>query len=95
MKQAFITELAESDLTKIWVYIARDDPSAADRLIDKLRSECQRLAFRSQRGRHREDLAPHLRSYRIGNYYIFYFPTEAGIEVARFLHGARDLRRIF
>lgn len=39
-----------------------------------------------------------LRSWSIRafeNYLIFYFQTEAGIDVVRVLHGARDLERIF
>ena len=51
MKHARITELAESDLAKIWLYIARDNPDAADQFIDKLRVQCQRLASVPQQGR--------------------------------------------
>jgi len=95
VKHARITELAESDLCKIWLYIARDNPDAADQFIDKLRVQCQRLASTPQQGRPRPEFAVDLRSYRVGNYFIFYFPTGTGIEVARVLHGARDLPRIF
>ena len=95
MKQASITELAESDLSKIWLYIARDSPEAADRFVDKLLLQCKRLASSPSLGWPRSEFAPGLRSYRVGNYFIFYFPTEAGIEVARVLHGARDLPRLF
>jgi len=95
VKRAYITELAESDLSKIWLYIARDSPGAADRFIDKLRSQCDRLASSPQSGRSRPDFALGLRTYRIGNYFIFYFPTEMGIEVARVLHGARNLPTLF
>ena len=95
MKRAYITELAESDLAKIWLHIARDNSDAADQFIDKLRAHCDRLAFAPRRGRLRPDFAADLRSYRVGNYYIFYFPSDTGIEVARVLHGARDLPRIF
>ena len=95
MKRAFITELAESDLSKIWLYIARDNTEAADRLIERLRAECARLAFAPLRGRSRAQFAQGLRSYRVGKYFIFYFPTEAGIEVARVLHGMRDLPQMF
>jgi toxin ParE1/3/4 len=95
VKPVYITELAESDLTKIWLYIARDSPEAADRFIDKLRVHCGRLAASPNLGRLRPDFAPGLRSYRVGNYFIFYFPTDSGIEVARVLHGARDLPRLF
>ena len=46
-------------------------------------------------GRHREELSPRLRSLPVGNYVIFYRPMEDGIEVARVLHGARDLPPLF
>ena len=95
MKNARITELAESDLSRIWLYIARDNPDAADQFIDKLRLQCGRLAEALQQGRPRPEFAINLHSYRVGNYFIFYFPTEHGIEVARVLHGARDLPRVF
>ena len=95
MKRASLTELAKSDLSKIWLYIARDNPEAADRFIDKLRAQCDQLASEPQMGRSRQEFASGLRSYRVGNYLIFYFTTEAGIEVARVLHGACDLPRLF
>jgi len=95
VKHACITELAESDLAKIWHYIARDNPDAADQFIDKLRVQCQRLASVPQQGRPRPEFAVDLRSYRVGNYFIFYFPTDHGIEVAHVLHAARDLPRVF
>ena len=34
MKNAYITELAESDLEKIWLQIARDNPAAVARFFD-------------------------------------------------------------
>jgi len=98
VKLADITELAESDLTKIWLYIARiarDSHEAADRFIDKLRVHCGRLAASPNLGRLRPDFAPGLRSCRVGNYFIFCFLTDSGIEVARVLHGARDLPKLF
>jgi toxin ParE1/3/4 len=95
LRQPFITELAESDLTKIWLYIARDKPQAADRFVDELRAQCEKLAAQPDLGRPRPDLAAGIRSYRVGNYLIFYFPTATGVEVARVLHGARDLPKLF
>ena len=95
MNQAFITELAESDLTKIWAFIARFDPLAADRFLDTLRARCQKLADAPERGRLRDDFAPGLRSHRVKDYFIYYFITVEGIEIARVVHGARDLPKLF
>lgn len=46
-------------------------------------------------GRDRQELATTLRSFPTGNYVIFYYPVETGIEVARVLYGARDIRQVF
>jgi len=74
---------------------ARDNLDAADQFIDNVRVQCDRLATAPKKGRLWAEFAVDLRSYRVGNYFIFYFPTGTGIEVARVLHGARDLPRIF
>ena len=95
MKTALVTELARSDLDKIWDYIARHNPTAADRLMDQIETQCQRLAAAPQLGRQRPHYAAGLCSYRVRKYLIFYFVTATGIEIARVLHGARDLPKIF
>ena len=95
MKQAFITELAESDLAKIWAYIAQHDPRAAQRFTDTLRAQCHKLASDPERGRPRNDFAAGLRSHRVKDYFIYYFIVGEGIEIARVVHGARDLPKIF
>ncbi|MBM3832603.1 MAG: type II toxin-antitoxin system RelE/ParE family toxin [Verrucomicrobia bacterium] len=46
-------------------------------------------------GCRREGLTPHLRSFPVANHLIFYRPMDGGIEVARILHGARDLPVLF
>ena len=46
-------------------------------------------------GRPRGELAPRLRSFPVGPYVLFYRPTPNGIEVARVLHGARDIPSLF
>jgi toxin ParE1/3/4 len=95
LKTALVTELARSDLDKIWDYIAQDNPTAADRLMDRIEVQCQRLADAPQLGRPRPQHAAGLYSYRVRNYLIFYFVNATGIEIARVLHGARDLPKIF
>jgi toxin ParE1/3/4 len=38
-----------------------------------------------------DELKTHLRSFSVGNYLIFYFPIENGIDVVRVLQGAGDI----
>ena len=95
MNQYRISDAARSDLDEIWFYIAQDDPNAADRFIRTLISRFPMLAGLPETGRQREELAPQLRSFSVGNYLIFYRPMDNGIEIARVLHGARDLPPVF
>jgi toxin ParE1/3/4 len=46
-------------------------------------------------GRNREDLAPNLRSFPVGNYVVFYQAEPDGIIVVRILSGARDIPALF
>lgn len=42
------TVLAEADLIDIWIYIAQDNPVAADNLLDEIESKCS-LCWGSER----------------------------------------------
>ena len=95
MSQYRVSDAARSDLDEIWLYIARDNPEAANKFIRSLVSRFPMLAFTPEIGRERKELSPHLRSFAIGNYVIFYRPMENGVEVARVLHGARDFPPLF
>ena len=89
------TEDAEADLTAVWLYIADDNPRAADRTILALMEAEDRLARFPEIGRRRTDLVADLRSWATGSYVIFYRPTEDGILTIRILHGARDAGEVF
>ena len=82
---------ARSDLAEIWEYISEDSDVRADAFIDAIDKKFRALAERPMMGRAREELASGLRSFPVGRYVIFYRPLEAGIEIIRVLHGARDL----
>lgn len=89
------SRLADNDLYEIGLYIARDNPAAADALLVEIGQTSQRLAVFPDSGRKRDDLMRGLRSAPVGNYVIFYRPISGGIEVVRVLHGARDVEGIF
>jgi toxin ParE1/3/4 len=86
---------AENDLMEIWGHIAKDDPPAADRQLDRIDAAREMLAGNPQGGPRREDLARGLRFYPVGNYLIFYTVGEDGITLVRVLHGARDYPQEF
>jgi toxin ParE1/3/4 len=89
------TAQAEQDLIDIWNYVARDNPGAADRLLDLLDEKSQALARNPQMGRAREDVAAGLRHFPVGKYLILYRNLGDGVEVVRYVHGMRHLQDLF
>jgi toxin ParE1/3/4 len=53
------------------------------------------LARTPRMGRVRDELAPGLRSFPIGDYLIFYRNVPKGIAVVRVLSGYRDIESLF
>lgn len=86
---------ARRDLDEIWRYIARDNPEAADQFVRVITLRFNSLASQPHMGRLRKELSEKIRSHAVGNYIIFYRPTNDGIEIVRILHGARDLPPLF
>jgi toxin ParE1/3/4 len=95
VSEVILSELAEEDLIDIWVFVARDDLRAANRLLEQIYEKCQLLSHSPKAGRKRPELDRSIRSFPIGNYVIFYRERAAGIEVARVLHGRRDITAVF
>lgn len=82
------------DYRDIWRFIAADNPEAADQMLDRFEAKLTLLARHPYLGCSRHKLRPHLRSFPVGNYVIFYFPTSEGIHLLRVLGGAQNHRRI-
>jgi toxin ParE1/3/4 len=88
------TAKAEDDLVDIWIYIAHENPDAADRLLEEIDRKFVLLAENPRLGRARPDIAPEFRHWPTGNYLILYRLLPDGIEVVRVVHGARRLDRL-
>ena len=89
------TAQADEDLIDLWVYIAQDNPDAADNLLDELENKFALLAGQPRLGAARSDIAPGLRHFPVGNYLILYREIDPGIKVVRVVHGARRLSHLF
>jgi toxin ParE1/3/4 len=74
------TAQAEEDLIDIWCYIAKDDPRAADRLLDDLDATSHALAVDPGMGMARDDIAAGVRHFPVGRYLILYRELGDGIE---------------
>ena len=89
------TAQVEEDLIELWLYIAQDNPAAADLVLDDIEAGFQHLAANPLMGRLRPDIAPELRYFVTGRYLILYRTVPDGIQVIRVIHGARDLPNLF
>lgn len=95
MARVTLTSLARDDLHSIWNYIARDNLSAADRLIDQIFERCAVYATQPDAATPADRFQAGLRFFVVGSYVVFYRPDDDGILVVRVLHGARNLEELF
>ena len=89
---------AHDDLFDIWIYIAQDNPAAADRVQEAVYTACEFLANSPLAGTIRKDLtALPVRFWPVSpfpNYLIVYDPEAKPLRIIRFLHAARSVRSI-
>ncbi len=91
-----ISSLGLEDLEEIVDYIAADNPAAAHKLVQDLEVFCRETIVSNPKiGKAADDLMPGLRIAAKRNYRICYRIAEGTIEIARFVHGARDLAALF
>jgi toxin ParE1/3/4 len=95
MAQVFFTRAAREDLIDIWTHIARDDPAAADRVLDRLDEVAAHLTENPRMGPARDDIRPGLRYLVSGSYLLLYRIVGDDIEIVRAVHGRRDLYGLF
>jgi len=95
MPTVIYSPAASNDLVDIAEYIARDKPEAARRWVQMIREKCDLLASHPRMGEERPGFGlPGCRYFTVGNYVVFFRATEDGIEVARIVHGSRDLSNL-
>ncbi|MBN2064086.1 MAG: type II toxin-antitoxin system RelE/ParE family toxin [Sedimentisphaerales bacterium] len=85
------SDIARDDLLDIWLFIADDRVSAADRWLDTIDAECSLVADNPLIGRARPELGDHIRCLPVGDYIVYYLPSDGGVLVVRVLHGSRDV----
>ena len=93
-----LAEQAYADLLDISDYIAQDNRDAAARLVSKFEDAFEMLARQPRAGHARDDLRPGLRMFPVRRYVIAYHiveDKECPVEIARVVHGARNLSELF
>jgi toxin ParE1/3/4 len=94
------TPRAQEDVLDIYETIFADNPSAAERMFDKIEESANSLAEHPRIGSRRTGIAGDARAMVVGNYLIFYktLPDENGaveeVEITRVVHGHQDLADI-
>jgi toxin ParE1/3/4 len=92
LNRLLITPRAAADLEEIGDYIALDNPAAAARVIDRLEEVSLLLSERPRIGTSRDDVAKGVRAFPVGNYLILFRTLTDGVEIVRYVHGARQMR---
>jgi toxin ParE1/3/4 len=87
-----LSELAIDDLARIRHYVGADSQTTADKVIAGFFKRFELLADHPQMGAPAEEFAAaDLRVHSVGNFLLFYRVIHEGIEIARVLHGAREI----
>jgi plasmid stabilization system protein ParE len=92
MSEHFFSPEARLDLLEIREYMARDNVSAADRVIEEIREAINMLARIPELGHRRKDLTSKpVRFWPVYSYLIIYDPATQPLEIVRILSGYRDV----
>jgi toxin ParE1/3/4 len=85
---------AQADLVDIWVHIARDDPAAADRQIDRIEAAITNLRSFPRMGHVRDDAGLSVRLLLQDSYLVIYryHESDARVIIERVVHGRRNLQ---
>jgi len=92
-----VTARAWQDVVEIYTRIARDNPGVAERFVAAFESQTKFLARNPGAGGMIEPEParyPRARSWPLTgyrNYLLIFRPVDAGVEVVRVMHGARDI----
>lgn len=82
---------ATEDEREIFLTIAEDSPSAAERFLTSVYDAENRLAEFPELGKLRVSFGPGVRTWTVEPYLIFYTVDADAVVILRILHGARDL----
>jgi len=99
MGTIIITPAAESDLINIWLYIARDNQDAADRVYQAAGKTFEALAATPRMGTLYQAKRGQLEGIRFfpvskfQNYVIYYREQPQGVQIVRVLHAHMDKKK--
>lgn len=86
-----LSSLAERDLDRVWLYIAQDNFDAANRVIESIHRPLHLLDSNPGMGRPFKGKRGGLYRFPVANYIVVCRSESSHIEIARVLHGARNI----
>lgn len=95
------SSVIEDDLPRIYAFIAKNDPTAAERVLDVVEVTFRQIARHPECGmifRTRNAKLQGLRMFPVNkfqNYLVFYRDEGESVRVLYVVHGARHLLRLF
>ncbi len=90
MARIIRTSAAKADLADIWLYIAADNPAAADKLLTQIGAAFDLISRTPEIGFPVDEIKPGLRCKPVKrNYLIFYRVIGNEVFIAHVLHAAR------
>ncbi|MFU7502456.1 MULTISPECIES: type II toxin-antitoxin system RelE/ParE family toxin [unclassified Candidatus Tisiphia] len=88
-----LTVQAEQDIKDIWLYIAKNNPKAAEKIANLFEQAFFKLAANPDIGSKREDLTDKpVRFWLVYNYYIIYNPKTKPLQILRVISSYRDIK---
>ena len=95
MPRILRTRKSREDYISIEDYISESSPQNAEMMIRLFDEKLSNLAANNLMGRPRPELAPHLRSWNVHRFVLFYRPIEDGVILIRVLHASMDITSRF
>jgi toxin ParE1/3/4 len=93
MARVYKTAQARQDIFEAFFHIALDSVHVSALLKGRLEERFQTLAHNPEMGRSRPEFGRDVRLFSFEEtYLIVYRPRRDGVEILRFVHGARDLK---
>jgi toxin ParE1/3/4 len=86
---------AIEDLDNFLLHIARDDPTAAIRVVDAIETfYLETLADNPLIGTAKDEIVQGLRIFPVSSYLICHFVNDNHIEIARIVHGSQNYQNL-
>jgi len=86
---------ALTDLDEIWEFIAADNVTAANRVLDEILETIRSLVSFPEMGHARPELTSHpLRFHPVRDFVVVYAPLEKPLQILAVLHGRRNPRLV-